>query len=160
MIGLTQLTVGGHTLRSVCVLTSYPPSETYLTEVEKRSDVTFYQAQVAQAREWIGDGWHDGSVRELKIFEAKGNVGGGLQLEGDAKKNEEKAKTLPLPQDRRKAKKTVDHFENTAKGVLGDFRVSDNVCHHAMKGGGHLSEEQWFGTEDEERNWYVAPSLC
>jgi len=160
MIDSMQPTVGAVLRGPSIALILHPPSETYLKEVEKRSGVTFYQAQVAQAREWIGDGWHDGSVRELKIFEAKGNIGGGLQLEGDAKKNEEKAKTLPLPQDRQEAKKTVDHFENTAKGVLGGFRVSDNVCHYAMKGAGHLSEEQWFGTEDEERNWYAAPSLC
>jgi len=117
--------------------------------------VNFYEAQVAQAREWIGDGWQDGSIRELKIFEAKGNVGGGLQLEGDAKKSDAKAKTLPLPKDRREAKRTVDRFEDAAKDVLGGFRISDNVGHHAMQGTGYLSEEQWFGTEEEERNWYA-----
>lgn len=121
--------------------------------------MSFYEAQVAQAREWIGDGWQDGAIRELKILEVKGNVGGGLQLEGDAKKSDVKVKTLPLPRDRQKAKITVDSFENTAKDVLNGFRVSDNVGHHAMKGAGCLSEEQWFGTEDEELNWYVDPSL-
>lgn len=130
-----------------------------MKEVEKRSGVTFYEAQVAQAREWIGDGWQDGSARELKIFEVKGNVGVGLQMEGDAKKSDAKVKTLPLPQDRQGAKRIVDGFENAAKDVLGGFRVSDNVGHHAMKGAGHLSEEQWFGTEEEERNWCVTASL-
>lgn len=120
--------------------------------------MTFYQAQVAQAREWIGDGWQDGSARELKILEVQGNVGGGLRLEGDAKKSDTKAVTLPLPRDRQEAKRTVDRFENAAKDVLGGFRVSDNVGQHAMKGTGYLSEEKWFGTEDEERNWYFDPS--
>ena len=146
---------------TIRLLHSYhiPPSETYLKAAEQRSNVSFYEAQVAQAREWIGDGWHDDSIRELKIFEIEGNIGGGLQLEGDAKKNDAEAKTLPLPQDRQEAKKIVDRFENAAKDALGGFRVSDNVGHHAMKCAGHLSEEQWFGTEDEERNWYVDPSL-
>lgn len=135
------------------MLISHPDSETYLKEVEKRSGVLFHEAQVAQAREWIGDGWQDGSVRELKIFEAKGNVGGGLQLEGDAKKNEVKVKTFPLPQDRQEAKRTVDRFENTAKDVLGGSHISDNVGQHAMKGMGGLQEEEWFGTEEEELNW-------
>ena len=137
------------------------PSETYLKEVEKRSGVSFYEAQVAQAREWIGDGWQDGSTRELKILEVQGNIGGGLQLEGDAKKSDVKVKTLPLPRDRQGAKRIVDGFENSAKDVLGNFRVSDNVGHHAMNGTGTgvLSEEQWFGTEEEERNWYVTVSL-
>lgn len=130
-----------------------------MKEVEKRSGVTFYEAQVAQAREWIGDGWQDGSARELKIFEVKGNVGVGLQMEGDAKKSDAKVKTLPLPQDRQGAKRIVDGFENTAKDVLSGFRVSDNVGQHAMKGAGRLSEEQWFGTEEEERNWYVIVCL-
>jgi len=127
--------------------------------VEQRSGVTFHEAQVAQAREWIGDGWQDGSTREIKIFEVKGNVGGGLQMEGDAKKSDAKVKTLPLPQDRWEAKRIVDRFENAAKDALGGFHVSDNVGHHAMKDTGYLSEEGWFGTEEEERNWYVHSSL-
>lgn len=126
-----------------------------MKEVEQRSGVSFYEAQVAQAREWIGDDLQANSIRELKIFEVKGNVGGGLQMEGDAKKGEGKTKTLPLPQDSRKAKGIVDHFENTAKEVLGNFRVSDNVGHHAMRAPGSLLQERWFGTEEEELNWHV-----
>ncbi|KAF9652544.1 phospholipase D [Thelephora ganbajun] len=130
-----------------------PYGECY--EVELRSGVSFYEAQVAQAREWIGNDRQGDSIRELKIFEVKGNVGSGLQLEGEAKKNDAKVKTLPLPQDRQQAKRIVDRFENVAQGVLGNFRVSDNVGHHAMKGSGSLLEERWSGTEDEERNWHV-----
>lgn len=141
------------------VLISCPASETYLRDVEKRSGVAFHEAQVAQAREWIGDGWQDGSTRELKIFEAKGNVGGGLQLEGDAKKNDAKAKTFPLPQDRQEAKRIVDRFENAAKIALNGSNISDNVGQHAMRGTGNLSEEKWFGTEEEERDWYAHPPL-
>jgi hypothetical protein len=107
MIGLMHPTVSAILHDPSAVLISHPPSETYLKDVEKRSGVTFHEAQVAQAREWIGDGWQDGSTRELKIFEAKGNIGGGLQLEGDAKKSDAKAKTLPLPQDRQEAKRSL-----------------------------------------------------
>jgi len=121
--------------------------------------VSFQEAQVAQAREWIGDGWQDGSTRELKIFDAGGNVGGGLQMEGDAKKSDGKAKTFPLPKDRQEAKRTVDRFEDAAKDALSGFRISDNVGNHAMNGNGHLSEEQWLGTEEEERSCYVSEML-
>jgi hypothetical protein len=121
--------------------------------------VNVYTAQVSQAREWIGDDKQGGSIRELKIFEAQGNVGGGLQLEGDAKKSDAKVKTLPLPQDRREAKRIVDRFEYAASEVLGDFRVLDNVGQHAMKDPVPLSHEGWFGTEEEELNWYARPSL-
>ena len=117
-----------------------------------------YEAQVAQAREWIGDDLQRGSNRELKIFEVKGNVGGGLQLEGDTKKGDAKVKTLPLPQDRGEAKRIVDRFEDAAKDVLGDTLVSDNVGQHAMRAPGSLLDEKWFGTEEEELNWYVSPS--
>ena len=159
MIGLTLPTVSTLLHESLAILTSRSASETYLKDVEKRSDVTFQQAQVAQAREWIGDGWSDGSTRELKIFEAKGNIGGGLQMEGDAKKSDAKVKTFPLPQDRQEARRTVDRFENAAKDSLGGFQVSDNVGHHAMKGTGTLWEERWLGTEEEERNWFAHLSL-
>lgn len=158
MIDSMHPTVGPILHDPSATLTSHLSSETYLKEVEKRSGVTIYDAQVAQAREWIGDGVVDGTTRELKIFEVKGNVGGGLQLEGDAKKNDAKVKTLTLPQDRQEAKRTVDRFEKAAKDVLGGFPVSDNVGQHAMKGAGRLSEEQWFGTEEEERDWYVDSS--
>ena len=122
--------------------------------------MTFQEAQVAQAREWIGDGWSDGSTRELKIFEAGGNVGGGLQMEGDAKKSDAKAKTFPLPQNRHEAKRIVDRFENAAKDSLSGVPISDNVGHHAMKGTGPLTEERWLGTEEEELNWCAHLSLC
>lgn len=121
--------------------------------------MSVYEAQVAQAREWIGDGLQGESTRELKIFEVKGNVGGGLQLEGEAKKNDAKVRTLPLPQDCQQAKRIVDCFENAAKDVLGNFRVSDNVGQHAMRAPGSLLDEQWFGTEEEELNWHVHHSL-
>lgn len=136
-----------------------PLLETYLGEVERQSGVSFYEAQVAQAREWIGDDLQRESIRQLKIFEVKGNVGGGLQLEGDAKKSDAKVRTLSLPQDRAEAKRTVDRFEQAAKDVLGSFRVSDNVGQHAMKAPGSLLGEEWFGTEEEELNWYVHPCL-
>jgi len=158
MTGSTRPTVS--TLHGLfAVLIACHASETYLKDVEKRSGVTFQEAQVAQAREWIGDGWSDGSTRELKIFEANGNIGGGLQMEGDAKKSDAKFKTFPLPQDRQEAKRTVDRFENAAKDSLAGSQVSDNVGHHAMKGTGSLWEERWFGTEEEERNWCAHFSL-
>lgn len=141
--------------RSICSTHITHPSETYLKDVEKRSNVSFHEAQVAQAREWIGDGMQDGTTRELKIFEVQGNVGGGLQMEGDAKKSDAKTKTLPLPQNRQEARRIVDRFENAARDALNGSRISDNVGQHAMKGTGPLLEERWFGNEDEERNWYV-----
>ena len=121
--------------------------------------VSVYQAQVAQAREWIGDDLQGASIRELKIFEVEGNVGGGLHLEGEAKKSDAKAKTLPLPQGRGEAKNIVDSFENAAKEELQrrGCRVSDNVGQHAM---GvplprSLFDEKWPGTEEEELDWYA-----
>jgi phospholipase D1/2 len=146
-------------LQPICHIDISPLLETYLKEVEQRSGVSVYEAQVAQAREWIGEDWQRGTTRELKIFETKGNVGVGLQMEGDAKKSDAKVKTLPLPQDPVAAKRTVDHFEDTAKDVLGNFRVSDNVGQHAMRTGCSLLEEGWYGTEEEERNWCVHSSL-
>lgn len=131
-----------------------------MKEVEQRSGVSFYEAQVAQAREWIGEDSLGSSIRELKIFEVKGNVGAGLQMEGDTKKGDAKVKTLPLPQDPQQAKRIVDRFENTAKDVLGNFRVSDNVGQHAMRAPGSLLQERWFGTEQEELNWCVRSFPC
>lgn len=144
-----------YTPRSDCPTHLTPASETYLKGVEQRSGVTFHEAQVAQAREWIGDDLQDSTTRELKIFETKGNVGTGLQMEGEAKKNDVKVKTLPLPQNREEAKRIVDRFESAAKDALGGTYVSDNVGQHAMRGTGPLSEEGWLGTQEEEHDWYA-----
>jgi len=130
-----------------------------LKDVEALSGVSVYQAQVAQAREWIGDDLLARSIQELKIFEVKGNVGCGLHLEGETKRNDTIVKTLPLPQDRQQAKNTVDRFENEAKEVLGNRCVSDNVGQHALRAPGSLLEEKWFGTEEEELNCYVSEML-
>jgi len=109
----------------------------------------------------VGGGWSKASPRELKIFEAGGNVGGGLQLEGDAKKSDAKTNTFgPLPHNRQQAKNILRRFQNEAKDLLAGSHISDNVGQHAMKGTGPLSEERWFGTEEEERDWCAHFSLC
>ena len=120
-----------------------------------------YQAQVAQAREWIGDDSQGASIRQLKIFEVEGNVGGGLHLEGETRKKDTKAKTLPLPEDRQEAKSIVDSFEAAANEELQNrnCRVSDNVGQHAMQAPGSLFDEEWPGTEEEELDWYAHPSF-
>jgi hypothetical protein len=107
-----------------------------------------------------GTTWQGASIKKLKIFEAEGNVGGGLHFEGEAKKSDAKFKTLDLPQDREQARRTVDRFENAARDVLErNYCISDNVGQHAMDAPGSLLDEKWFGTEEEEFNWYVHPSF-
>ena len=46
----------------------------------------------------------------------------------------------------------LNKFEDGAKLVRGDEKVADNVGQHALNDDTGLLEEQWLGTEEEERN--------
>jgi len=124
--------------------------------MEEISGVDFYTAQVAQSRQWIGDSWGNAGIsKEVKIAEIQTNAGMGIMAQ-DAKKEDVKTRTIPMPESEAEAKAIVDKFEDAARQLREDSDVSDTVGQHAMQDKTFLSDEKWLGTEEEERNAYVA----
>jgi phospholipase D1/2 len=122
--------------------------------VQEVSNVDFYQAQVAQDRQWIGDMWGTNSSKEVKIAEIQTNAGLGI-MDQDAKKEDVKTVTIPMQENLQDAVALVDKWEAAALQVRGDGDVSDTVGQHAMQDKTALSDEKWLGTEEEERFAYV-----
>lgn len=88
--------------------------------MEEISGVDFYTAQVAQSRQWVGDGFGlDGASKEVKIAEIQANAGLGI-MAADAKKEDVKTRTISMPESEQEAKALVDRFEAASRQIRGD----------------------------------------
>jgi phospholipase D1/2 len=117
--------------------------------MEANSGVKFEEAQVALARQWLGDHPYPSGVDPIKkvsikqpqptgegIFETIGR-----EIKGD---------TFNLPASEEEARQTIERFERGA--YRNDDEVADSVSQHMLNDKTGLLEEKWLGTEEEERN--------
>jgi phospholipase D1/2 len=124
--------------------------ETLIARMEQKSGVRFHEAQVALARQWIGDmegrpgQWVPTEV-DIRIPE---ETNGALT----AKKEDVKTEKIKIPPNQEEARRTIERFEAAAKdGELeAAFGVSDNVVQHMLHDVTGLHEETWQGTPEEE----------
>ncbi|KAI1793724.1 phospholipase D/nuclease [Ganoderma leucocontextum] len=133
------------------------PWESYLHRIEERSGVTFHQVNVALGRLWIGLGLGPEDPKEASVA-----IPTGKSLEEQTtsgKKPEMKTEKYPLPASIAEARETIDRWKQAAEDLRADDVVSDNVVQHMLHDRTHLLDEQWLGTEDEERNAYVSELL-
>ena len=126
--------------------------------METNSGVTFTQAQVALAREWVAG---DDLTNQKEVTVSFPQEDAGL-VPADTSKGTAPPKTLtvPIPASEQEAREIVKRFENGAG--RSDASVSDNVVQHMMSDKTSLLDEGWLGTEEEELNAYVfisAPSV-
>lgn len=130
---------------------------TYIKQAEEKSGVTFHAAQVALAREWIGPQ----TLEELKTVTVKvaEPVTDGLTAGSDKTDKPAKTEAVPVPQTVEEAREIIDRFESAAKEIRGDEGVSDTVSQHLLADSTGLLQEQWFGTDEEERAAYVSELL-
>ncbi len=120
--------------------------------MEDQSGVKFHEAQVAMAREWIGNPFEGVSTQQtVSIKVPEENVEGAVITKDTKTKSED----VPLPQSDEEARLVVKRFEEGANGLRGDEDVSDIVSQHMLSDKTSLLEETWLGTEDEERAAYV-----
>ena len=123
--------------------------------MEANSGVTFTQAQVALAREWVaGDDLTN--QKEVTVSFPQEDVG--LVPADTSKPGSAPPKTItvPIPATEQEAREVVRRFENAAG--RSDAGVSDNVVQHMMADKTSLLDERWLGTEEEELNAYVLAS--
>lgn len=109
----------------------------------------FNEAQVALARQWVGDSADtssDGQPKEVTIKLAEPTTEGMVV----SKKTDVKTEKFPLPTSKAEAVEKIERFERAAKRLRGDAHVSDTVGQHALKDRTELAEEQWLGSEEEE----------
>ncbi|KAK4685290.1 phospholipase D1/2, partial [Tremellales sp. Uapishka_1] len=125
-----------------------------INQMEKRSGVTFHEAQVALAKVYIGSDDLKGSSDEVVNIEKPHDQSTSVDQIGQ-KDTVEKAVRLPKTVD--EAKDVIHRFEQGA--VKSDKNVSDNIGQHAMQDKTELLEEHWDGSDEEELNCLVS-ELC
>ena len=129
---------------------------TLIAEMEASSGVSFHEAQIALARQWVGRNFYGKDVpREVYVkVPQEATVGITVTEETPVKKDK-----VPLPESIDAAREIIAQFESGAENLRSDEMVADSVSHHALQGRGSLLDETWMGTEEEELNWCVNPCL-
>ncbi|KEP49732.1 phospholipase D/nuclease [Rhizoctonia solani 123E] len=129
----------------------------FIKEMEENSSVTYHEAQIAQARLWIGeDGyWHQERVR---IQGPQPDFGTDLSETATTGKEAQKiVEEVDFPASSQAAEEIVKKFESGA--TREDLGVADSVAQHALGDRTNLKDEKWYGTEQEERDSYVSEVL-
>lgn len=121
--------------------------------MEANSGVKFNQAQVALARQWVGDSADPNMPTEVAI-KLPEPTSEGIVL---SDKTEVKSEKYPLPQQYSDAVAVIERFERGAGAIVGRRHdsVADTVGQHALQDETELRDEQWLGSEEEELNSYV-----
>ncbi|KAG5341907.1 hypothetical protein C0989_007067 [Termitomyces sp. Mn162] len=135
-------------------LTLAPLPDSFISKMEQNSGVKFHEAQVALARQWIGQE-SASNQKEVTLAMPEPTTEGIIQSE----KTPVKTETVPIPQSFEEARDIVRRFESGAEGLRGDQEVSDTVAQHMLCDRTELPDEKWLGTEEEELNAYVSELL-
>jgi len=130
------------------------PMDTLIAQMEANSGIKFGQAQVALARQWVGDS-ADPSMPTQVAVKLPEPTSEGIVL---SNKTEVKLETYPLPRLYSDAVAVIEQFERGANALVGRQHdaVADTVGQHALQDKTELGDEQWLGSEEEELNSYVS----
>jgi phospholipase D1/2 len=134
------------------------PYDSLISKMEANSGVKFHEAQVALARQWIGDQSDAGgepSIKEVSIKLPQPTKEGIVETQATVTKTEK----VPVPASEEEARKTIERFEHGADSVRSDEEVADTVSQHMLADKTRLLDEKWLGTEQEERDAYVSELL-
>ena len=118
--------------------------------MEASSGVKFTEAQVALARQWVGDSADPDMPTEVTV-QVPEPTAEGIVLSDKAQVQTDK---YPLPRSYREAESVIKRFEQGAEVLVGRRHeaVADSVAQHALQDETELADEQWLGSEEEELN--------
>lgn len=117
--------------------------------MEENSGVTFNQAQVALARQWVGDSFVVGEkAQETVTLKVPDATSEGISISSDTK---EKVEVVRLPQSEQEARDIIERFQHGADSLRGDEDVADTVTQHMLNDRTSLLDEKWLGTPEEEK---------
>ncbi|KDQ51771.1 hypothetical protein JAAARDRAFT_184790 [Jaapia argillacea MUCL 33604] len=133
------------------------PMGTFIHLMEQRSGVKFFQAQVALARQIVGDATDGFTAQKDVTIQIPLETSEAITITSG--KTAIKSETVPLPQSEEEAKRVIEKFQSGAAGLRLDDAVNDNVAQHMLCERTTLQQEVWLGSEEEERNCYVSELL-
>ncbi|KAH9168358.1 phospholipase D/nuclease [Lactarius sanguifluus] len=130
------------------------PTDTLIARMEASSGVKFNEAQVALARQWIGDSADPDMPTEVTIKLPEPTAEGIVLSD----KTEVKTESYPLPRSYDEAVSVINRFEHGADVLVGRRHeaVADTVGQHALQDETDLAAEEWLGSEEEELKSYVS----
>ncbi|KAI0295612.1 phospholipase D/nuclease [Multifurca ochricompacta] len=130
------------------------PTGTLIAQMEAHSNVKFNEAQVALARQWVGDSADPDLPAEITI-QLPEPTSEGIVL---SEKTKVKTEKYPVPRLYDDAVAIIERFERGASALVGRQHeaVADTVGQHALQDQTGLGNEQWLGTDEEELNSYVS----
>lgn len=125
------------------------PWPSFISEMEKKSGITFHEAQVALSKQWVGtpEGWSQPRVSIKK----PDPVQDGVVIETSKMPLEE----IDFPPTVEAAVEIVKKFEASGLELRSDAKVSDSIAHHALLDSTDLTQEQWLGTDQEELDRWI-----
>lgn len=115
--------------------------------MEENSGVKFHAAQVALARQWIGQD-PNSDQKEVTLSLPQATTEGLVVSD----KTPAKTETVPIPESEEAAREVVNRFEHGSDAIRGDEDVSDSVAQHMLDDRTSLMEEKWLGSPEEELN--------
>ncbi|KAH7921001.1 phospholipase D/nuclease [Leucogyrophana mollusca] len=132
------------------------PLTTLISRMEENSGVMFHEAQIALARQWVGQNYMgQDAPRDVYVKIPQETQEGVVVSEATPTKKEK----VPLPATYEQAKDIIERFEQGADDIRGDEDVADTVSQHMLQDRTNLLDEKWLGTEEEERDSYVSELL-
>ncbi|KAG1796447.1 uncharacterized protein HD556DRAFT_1234604 [Suillus plorans] len=131
------------------------PQKTLISQMEANSGVSFYEAQVALARQWEGPRTTTGDAPKEMFIKVPQPAQEGMVLS----ETNMKPVKVSLPTSYDDAVNIVRTFEKGSDDIRGDEDVSDTVSQHRLLDRTRLSDEIWYGSEAEERDAYVSELL-
>ncbi|KAI9566570.1 hypothetical protein HD554DRAFT_2025262 [Boletus coccyginus] len=132
------------------------PQSTLIAQMEQISGVSFHEAQIALARQWVGRNFYGKDVPREVYVKVPQEAKVGIAVTEETPVKEDK---VPLPESIEAAREVIARFESGAQNLRSDEMVADSVSHHALQGRGSLLNETWMGSEEEELNCYVSELL-
>jgi phospholipase D1/2 len=122
--------------------------------MEENSGVKFHEAQVALARQWLGDQGL-GDIKDINI-EAPSSTKEGINI---SDKTEIHVEKVHIPESFEAATAVVEKFEKgidgLAEGSPNVKEIKSSLPHQLLANGPPLEQEKWLGSEEEELNWFV-----
>lgn len=131
------------------VLNDLAHTASFIRPMEQNSRVSFHQAQVAQARVWLGESYGMPNVQKTVAIKFSQETQEGIVE--TSKEANKKVEQVPLPASEAEARGIVRRFEKGADALRNDEDVSDSVAQHMLHDTTGLLDEKWQGTAEEER---------
>lgn len=124
--------------------------DSLIAKMEAASNVKFHEAQIALARQWVGDQADAGDWPIKEVFVKLPQPSGEGIVE--TKQTNAKQDKVQLPDSEEDARQTIARFESGAADLRSDEPVADTVSQHMLNDNTSLLDEKWLGTEEEERD--------